>query len=52
MVNYQQLYHLMVDASERALSALEAGKPSNAQKILMDAEREAEEQIISAETEE
>ena len=50
MVNYQRLYHLMVNASENALAALEAGNPLLAQKILIDAEREAEEQVLSAET--
>ena len=52
MVNYQQLYHLMVNASENALAALEAGNPLLAQKILTDAEREAEERVLSAEAEE
>ena len=52
MVNYQQLYHLMVNASEKALAALEADNPLLAQKILTDAEREAEERVLSAEAEE
>ena len=52
MVNYQQLYHFMVNASEKALAALEEGNPLLAQKILTDAEREAEERVLSAEAEE
>ena len=50
MMNYQQLYHLMVNASEQALAALEAQNPEEARAILIAAEREAEEQVLSAET--
>ena len=50
MMNYQQLYHLMVNASEQALAALEAQTPEEARAILIAAEREAEEQVLSAET--
>ena len=50
MANYRQLYHLMVNASENALAALESGNPLLARKILIDAEQEAEERVLSADT--
>lgn len=46
MPDYEKLYHLMVNASEDALSALESGNVWDAKRILTDAERAAEEQYI------
>ncbi len=46
MPDYEKLYHLMVNASEDALSALENGNVWDARQILTDAERRAEEQYI------
>ena len=53
MVDYQKLYYIMVDASERALGALNQQNYGVARKILIKAERRAEELYIeSAEEEE
>ena len=49
MPDYKQLYFLMVNASEQALAALEAGDPALARTLLIEAEREAEERVLSAE---
>lgn len=46
MPNYEQLYHLMVNASEKALAALENGNVWDAKRILVEVEREAEERYI------
>lgn len=46
MPNYEMLYHLMVNASEDALAALEAGEPEKARDILIFAERRAEESYL------
>ncbi len=46
MVDYEKLYHLMVNASEDALAALEAGDPARAREILIFAERRAEEYYL------
>lgn len=46
MPNYEQLYHLMVNASEDALAALESGNVWDAKRILIAAERQAEEKYI------
>ena len=46
MPNYEQLYHLMVNASEDALAALESGNVWDAKRILIAAERQAEQQYI------
>ena len=43
MVDYQKLYYIMVDASERALVALNQQNYGVATKILITAERRAEE---------
>ncbi|MBR2977359.1 MAG: hypothetical protein IKC50_03685 [Oscillospiraceae bacterium] len=43
MPDYEKLYHLMLNASEDALAALEAGDPTRARDILIFAERRAEE---------
>ena len=48
MPDYEKLYHLMVNASEDALSALEAGEPEKAREILLAAEIRAEELYIAA----
>ena len=47
MPNYQELYCLMVNASEDALAALEAGNVWDAKRILIEAERKAEEMYIA-----
>ena len=46
MPDYENLYHRMVNASEDALAALEAGNFGAARQILINAERQAEEQYI------
>ncbi|MBR2365728.1 MAG: hypothetical protein IKM36_06735 [Oscillospiraceae bacterium] len=43
MPDYQQMYRILLDAAERALSQLEQGKPQTASEILIEAERRAEE---------
>ncbi|MDO4845640.1 MAG: hypothetical protein Q3977_03410 [Oscillospiraceae bacterium] len=47
MPDYEKLYHLMVNASEDALAALEAGHPAQAREILIAAELHAEEAYLS-----
>ena len=44
--DYEKLYHLMVNASEDALAALEAGNPARAREILISAEQRAEDAYI------
>ena len=46
MADYEKLYHRMVNASEDALSALEAGDPARAREILIEAELQAEAQYL------
>lgn len=46
MVGYAELYHLMVDAAENAISAIKAQNYGMAKNILIHAEREAEERYI------
>ena len=46
MVNYAELYHLMVDAAEKAIGAINAQNYGTAKEILILAEREAEERYI------
>ncbi len=46
MPNYDQLYHLMLNASEDALTALERGNVWDAKRILIAAEQQAEEQYM------
>ena len=46
MPDYEKLYHLMVNASEDALAALEAGNPARAREILISAEQRAEDAYI------
>ena len=46
MPDYEKLYHLMLNASEDALSALESGNVWDARQILIDAEHRAEEQYV------
>jgi len=53
MVDYKKLYYIMVDASERALVAIKQENYGVAKKILITAERRAEELYIeTAENEE
>ena len=44
--DYEKLYHWMVNASEDALAALEAGDPARAREILISAEQRAEDAYI------
>ena len=48
MPNYKQLYALMVDASERAVEAIEKQNYGAAKEILIAAEQKCEELYISA----
>ena len=48
MTDYQQLYALMVDASEKAIEEIEKQNYGAAKEILIAAERECEERYISA----
>lgn len=41
-MNYEKLYHIMVDASERAIEAIEAQNYGLAKEILIAAEQKAE----------
>ena len=50
MVDYKKLYCLMVDASERAIEAIEQKRYDAARDILVTAEQSAEELYISEET--
>ena len=50
MVDYEKLYCLMMDASERAIEAIEQERYDAARDILIDAEQSAEELYISEET--
>jgi len=43
---YKKLYHLMVDASERAIEAMEQNNYGEAKEILIQAEQTAEELYI------
>ncbi len=47
MVDYEHLYHLMVQASEAALEALESGNVWDAKRILIEAEQQCEEEYIN-----
>ena len=47
-MDYEALYHLMVDASERAIEALERQNCCAAKDILIQAQQDAEELYISA----
>ena len=48
MVDYKKLYHIMVEASERAIAAMEQRNCGLARETLIRAEREAEELYIEA----
>ena len=48
MPDYEKLYHLMVNAAEDALAALENANIWDAKRILIDAERRAEELYIQS----
>ena len=52
MVDYKKLYHKMVDASERAIAAINAQNYGMAKEILIRGEREAEELYIESADEE
>ena len=47
-MDYEALYHLMVDASERAIEAIERQNFGTAKDILIRAQQDAEELYISA----
>ena len=48
MPDYEQLYHMMVAASEDAIAALQTGNVWDAQRILIEAERAAEDRYIES----
>ena len=48
MPNYEELYHLMVNASEDALRAMSGGNFHEARHILIAAEQEAEERYLQS----
>ena len=48
MPDYEKLYHLMVNAAEDALAALETGNIWDAKRILIEAEQRAEELYIQS----
>jgi len=48
MPDYEKLYHLMVNAAEDALAALEAANVWDAKRILIDAEQRAEELYLQS----
>lgn len=50
MTDYAKLYHLMVNAAENALTALEAANIWDAKRILIDAEQQAEDLYVGEET--
>ena len=52
MVDYKRLYHIMVDASERAIAAISQQNYGAAKKTLIRAEREAEEWYLAQTDEE
>ena len=47
MPDYEMLYHLMVNASEKAIAALEAGNVWDAKRILILAEQQAEDFYVA-----
>ena len=47
-MDYEALYHLMVDASERAIEAIERQNCAAAKDILIRAQQDAEELYINA----
>ena len=52
MVDYEKLYHIMVDGAENAIAAINAQNYGMARKALIRAEREAEELYINTAAEE
>ncbi len=48
MPDYEYLYHLMVNAAEDALAALETGNVWDARRLLLGAELRVEEAVVSA----
>lgn len=49
MPDYEKLYHLMLNASEDALSELDKGNAESAHKLLLEAECRAEELYMETE---
>lgn len=45
-MDYKKLYHMMIDAAEKAIEAIEAGDPIKAKALLIGAEQQAEEIYI------
>ncbi|MBR6259272.1 MAG: hypothetical protein IKR21_03590 [Oscillospiraceae bacterium] len=45
-MDYKRLYHIMLNASEKAIEAIENGEAERAAEILVAAEQEAEEYYI------
>lgn len=50
-MDYRKLYHIMVDASERAIESIERGEALKAKEILVAAEQQAEDFYIDGEKE-
>ena len=48
-MDYEKLYHIMIQASEKAIEAIENGEPQKAKSLLIDAELSAEEIYIRQE---
>lgn len=48
MPDYEQLYHMMVHASEAAIAALQTGNAWDARRILIEAEQSAEDRYIES----
>ena len=47
-MDYTKSYHLMVDAAERAIEAIDSGEPRRAKELLIEAEQKAEELYIQS----
>ncbi len=48
MPDYEELYHMMIHASEAALAALETGNVWDARRILIAAEQAAEDRYVES----
>lgn len=48
MIDYEKLYHIMVDASEKAIEAIDNQNYGLAKQLLIHAEQKAEDRYIEA----
>ena len=46
-MDYKKLYHLLMDASEKAIEAIDNGEPQKAKALLIEAELSAEDLYIA-----